>query len=108
MGLCYDSGHGNIGDGLKTLEELKDRLISIHLHDNDEKTDQHNLLFSGTVNWNKLAKIISKSSYEKCISMEINIRNTNISDESLFLSKAHKHGLKFSNMVSKHRYLLIK
>jgi sugar phosphate isomerase/epimerase len=35
IGLCYDSGHGNMNpDGLQMLERLKDRLISVHLHDN--------------------------------------------------------------------------
>ena len=99
LGLCYDSGHGNIGDGLKMLEKLKDRLISIHLHDNDGKKDQHKLLFSGTVDWNKLAKILTKSSYEKCISMEVNMKNSNISNEASFLSKTHSTGLKFSKLL---------
>ena len=36
IGLCYDSGHGNKdGVGLARLASMKDRLISIHLHDND-------------------------------------------------------------------------
>ena len=99
LGLCYDSGHGNIGNGLKNFEKLKDRLISIHLHDNDGKTDQHKLLFSGTIDWNKLAKILAKSSYKKCISMEIRTINSNISNEAIFLSKAYATGLKFSKLI---------
>lgn len=99
LGLCYDSGHGNIGNGIKTLEELKDRLISIHLHDNNGKSDQHKLLFSGTLDWDKLARIIAKSSYKKCISMEVSMKNSNIPDETMFLSRAYENGLRFSKMV---------
>ncbi|MCG2717971.1 MAG: sugar phosphate isomerase/epimerase [Nanoarchaeota archaeon] len=99
LGLCYDSGHGNMRDGLKTLEKLKDRLVCIHLHDNDGKTDQHKLLFSGTIDWNKLAKILVKSSYKKCISLEVSMENANILDETIFLSKAYATGLKFSKLV---------
>ena len=99
LGLCYDSGHGNLGGGLKNLEKLKNRLIATHLHDNDGKTDQHKLLFSGTVAWDKLAKILVKSSYKECTSLEVNMRNSDISDESIFLSKAYKDGLQFSKMV---------
>lgn len=50
LGLCCDSGHGNMADdGLDGLERLKERLISVHPNDNDGATDQHNPLFSGTV-----------------------------------------------------------
>ena len=101
LGLCYDSGHGNIGDGLIILDELKDRLISIHLHDNDGKTDQHKPIFSGTIDWVKLAELLSKSSYTNCINMEVNMRNSTISDETSFLSMAHQTGLRFSEMREK-------
>ena len=99
IGLCYDSGHGNIGNGLNTLEELKDRLISIHLHDNNGKADQHKLLFSGTIDWDHLAKTLASSSYKKCISMEVRRKKLNVLYESIFLSMAYNDGLKFSKMV---------
>ena len=101
LGLCYDSGHGNIGDGLKMLEKLKDRLISIHLHDNDGKTDQHKLPFSGTVEWDKLAEILDRSSYTKCISMEVSMKNSNISNEAVFLSNAYATGVKLSKKLDR-------
>lgn len=99
LGLCYDSGHGNIGNGINVIKELKNRLISIHLHDNDGKTDQHKLLFSGTIDWDELAKILIISSYKKMVSMEVNMKNSNISDEIIFLSKAYETGLKFSKLI---------
>ncbi len=99
IGICYDSGHGNIHNGLKFLEKFKNRLISIHLNDNDSKTDQHKLLFSGTINWDSLAKILANSSYKRCLNMEVIMKNSNITDESIFLSKAYETGLQFSKIV---------
>jgi len=52
IGVCYDSGHGEVvGGGLDFLARVKDRLISLHLHDNDGSGDQHKLLFSANVDW---------------------------------------------------------
>jgi sugar phosphate isomerase/epimerase len=104
VGLCYDSGHGNLsGDGLAHLERLKHRLISIHLHDNDGTKDQHNLLFSGTVDWARLARIIAESSYTKCVSMEVTMHDSGIEDERVFLEKAFETGTDFARMVDEHR-----
>ena len=99
LGLCYDSGHGNISNGINILRELKHRLISIHLHDNDGEADQHKLLFSGTVDWNELAKILVESSYKKCLNLETSMRHYKLSDETEFLSKAYETGIEFSKLV---------
>ncbi len=104
VGLCYDSGHGNVnGTGLLCLDALKDRLISVHFHDNDGSGDQHNLLFSGTIDWERLAQIISESSYAKCISMEVVMCNSGIEDEADFLKRAFQTGTQCSNMIEAYR-----
>ena len=100
VGLCYDSGHGNIdGPGLNGLEALKNRLISVHLHDNDGTSDQHNPLFSGTVDWPRLARVIADSAYTKCVSMEVTMHNSGIEDEMVFLKHAFETGTQFSGMI---------
>jgi sugar phosphate isomerase/epimerase len=105
LGLCYDAGHGNIGmgQGLVHLDQVKHRLISVHLHDNDGSSDQHNLLFSGTVDWERLARVIAASSYSKCVSMEVSMFNSGIKDERHFLERAFRTGETFSHMVAKYR-----
>ena len=100
LGLCYDAGHGNLDPkGLRSLESLKDRLISIHLHDNDGNTDQHKLLFTGTVDWPRLARILALSSYKKCVSMEVLMQNSGIEEERAFLEKAYETGTTFAGMI---------
>ncbi|MHC4563830.1 MAG: sugar phosphate isomerase/epimerase family protein [Planctomycetota bacterium] len=99
VGLCYDAGHGNLGYmDLDSLDTLKDRLISIHLHDNDGEGDHHRLLFTGTVDWDRLAGIIAASSYDKCISMEV--ARSKSDDEMEFLKQAYDTGTRFTNMVA--------
>ena len=101
LGLCYDSGHGNMnGRGLQRLDEIKDRLIAIHLHDNNGQEDQHKLVFSGTTDWPRLARVIAASSYRKWMNLEVLIGNTGIKDEKEFLAAVFETGTKFAGMVS--------
>ena len=96
----FDSGHGNIGGmGLEHLDSVKERLISLHLHDNNGFDDQHNPIFSGTINWGKLARIVSGSKYNKFLTFEIDMKFTGIQDEKLFLKQAHSDGLKLLKMI---------
>jgi len=101
LGLCYDCGHGNIGEsrGLDHLDAVKDRLISVHLHDNDGTGDMHQILFMGTVDWERLAGIMAKSGYKKCVSMEVTMGRSGIPDEDDFLAKAFETGTKFSETI---------
>jgi sugar phosphate isomerase/epimerase len=89
-GLCYDSGHGNLFPrGLDRLAKLADRLISVHLHDNQGTGDDHNIPFSGTIDWDRLMSIIGSSAYGKWVSQEVSIRNTGIAEEPEFLARAY-------------------
>jgi sugar phosphate isomerase/epimerase len=107
VGLCYDCGHGNmIADGLERLGALKDRLISVHLHDNDGIDDQHMIPFTGTVDWSRLARIMATSAYTKPVSMEVSTRNAGIDDEEVFLKKTFDAGVRLTEMVDKERAAL--
>lgn len=100
LGLCYDSGHGNIGgDGLARLEEISQRLISVHLHDNDGRTDQHKPIFSGTVDWPRLAGIIARSPYDAFLTFETDMHFSGVEDDAQFLGQAYTDGLTLLEMV---------
>jgi sugar phosphate isomerase/epimerase len=106
LGLCYDCGHGNlVPDGLDWLERLQDRLIAIHLHDNDGSADQHNLPFwpGGTVDWDRLTKILATSGYTKWVSMESNMKRSNMTDEPAWLAQGFEAGTKLAAMIERHR-----
>lgn len=103
LGLCYDAGHGNFcGSGLEHLSKLKDRLISIHLHDNDGSGDQHMLPFSGTVDWQQLTGIIAQSAYTDPVSMEVGIGTSVTSEEDVFLKQAFEAGVRLTRMIAEH------
>jgi len=125
VGHCYDSGHGNLDEawGLRTaaseppgvrlgagyhpgdegglggLEQLRDRLICIHLHDNDGASDSHMPLFSGTVDWARLARILAASSYTGPVSLETVMAESGCHDEAAFLAHAFDTGTRFAEMI---------
>ena len=125
VGLCYDTGHGNLGPehriqprtaappeiwlgagyyvgdggGLAGLESWKDRLISVHLHDNDGRQDLHTPLFSGTVDWPRLAHIMATSAYAGPASMETVMVDSGFTDEAAFLAHVFDTGSRFARMV---------
>jgi sugar phosphate isomerase/epimerase len=100
LGLCYDSGHGNLtGKGLDQLEGMKRCLIAVHLHDNNGRRDHHRVPFTGTVDWPRLAQLIATSSYRAGVSMESNTRHTRTRDEQTFLRQAYDAGIRLTHMI---------
>ncbi len=99
-GVCYDAGHGNLFPcGLERLERVADRLLALHLHDNQGDGDDHNIPYSGTVDWSRLMAIIAKSSYAKWVSEEVSMRKAGIDDEPTFLARAHETAVKLQGLL---------
>jgi sugar phosphate isomerase/epimerase len=89
LGFCYDTGHGNMVAGwLDHLEALKDRLIALHVHDNDGIGDEHKLPFAGNVDWQRFMRIVKESEYDKPLNLESNIARHPELSEAAFLSQA--------------------
>ena len=100
VGICYDPGHGNIvGDGLDFLDAVKDRLLVLHLNDNDGTGDQHKLLFAATIDWERAARIIAASSYTKPLGLELSIHQSEFKDTAAFLKEAMVTSTRFADMV---------
>ncbi|MFT4112915.1 sugar phosphate isomerase/epimerase family protein [Silvibacterium sp.] len=54
IGVCLDTGHAHLGEGLaSTLETLKPRIRSAHIHDNHGQRDEHLWPGDGTLNWDE-------------------------------------------------------
>ena len=59
--ICFDIGHKNcLTPEFDLLNEYGEYVSVIHIHDNNTKADQHDILGKGTVNISSLAKDLSK------------------------------------------------
>ena len=72
LGFCYDSGHQNCYTPSEDLlTRFSDRLMVLHLHDNDGSGDQHLLPFDGTIDWPATMKAIARAGYSGEIGLEL-------------------------------------
>ena len=57
--LCFDSGHAQIdGGAVPAMETMGALAITSHLHDNHGDKDEHLLPYAGTIEWEKLLKVM--------------------------------------------------
>lgn len=78
--FCFDSGHQNCHLHSKDIDLLSmygDKLISLHLHDNDGVHDQHILPFEGNINWETTMKKITSCGYMGATALEVTKNTSN-------------------------------
>jgi|AntRauTorcE11897_2_1112592.scaffolds.fasta_scaffold00016_82 sugar phosphate isomerase/epimerase len=77
LGFCFDSGHENfLTPKADFLNKHGNKLHALHLHDNDGYTDQHKTPFSGTINWDNIAKGLA-SANEVNLDSEVKLKRPN-------------------------------
>lgn len=75
LGFCYDSGHHYLyTPEIDLLNLYGDKLMALHLHDNNGKEDLHALPFTGKIDWLTLNKKLNAIDYNGTVALEI--RNT--------------------------------
>jgi len=71
IGFCLDIGHANINGKIeKYILELFDKIINIHVHDNDGFFDSHQIVGKGKVDWYKIIEILKRKEYKNYMTME--------------------------------------
>src|SRR4029077_32149 len=51
--LCFDIGHANLESSVAaSLEAMRDRIVTTHIHDNHGERDEHLLPYTGDIDWN--------------------------------------------------------
>lgn len=100
--FCYDSGHNNVFDPERDyLKEYGDRLIALHLHDNDGKADLHTLNQYGTIDWQDIATRLAKCpSVPLDYELLLHKHNAKLT-EDLTLEMCYKNACKLENMIQK-------
>lgn len=60
LGMCYDCGHANCYQkgAAKTLEVMRDGIVTCHLHDNYGEHDDHNPPGEGNINWQEMNALL--------------------------------------------------
>ncbi len=72
VGFCYDSGHENaFAPEEDFLSRHGNRLLAMHLHDNDGKQDLHAFPGDGTIDWTKKkAQLAQTALWHRMITLE--------------------------------------
>ncbi|MBV9302616.1 MAG: sugar phosphate isomerase/epimerase [Acidobacteriaceae bacterium] len=56
---CFDVGHAHMARGIEAeFEEMKERIRSTHIHDNDGEEDQHLFPEEGTIDWRNTMRLL--------------------------------------------------
>ncbi len=72
VGVCVDTGHANLTDEESAfIERCSDRIITIHLHDNDGTLDSHLAPGFGTVDWDAVGAALAASPYDGPLMFEV-------------------------------------
>lgn len=88
--FCFDSGHANaFTHNIEDFpwESYQDRMICLHLHDNNGLRDQHLVPMTGTINWVNLIKNLKASGYAGPLTSEAIVKKDSpISEEDFVKS----------------------
>lgn len=71
-GICLDFGHAFLlGDVVDAVEHMSGHLITTHVHDNDQRDDQHLAPFDGKIAWAPALMAIQKVGYDGTLLFEL-------------------------------------
>lgn len=71
VGLCFDVGHANIGEGVQAYAQaLFPWIRNIHVHDNGGKRDSHLEVGAGSVDWRLFLGYIKRRGYQHYLTVE--------------------------------------
>lgn len=120
MLFCYDAGHNHLYDpDFDYLTQFKDKLICLHLHSNcgenitNEQMDElndiehikdlHTLNKYGNINWNEIAKKLSKIPREISLDYEILMIAHKNESENEVLSETYKQACELEKMIEQYK-----
>lgn len=87
LGFCFDSGHWNLlMRDVDLLALYGDKLMALHLNDNDGKEDLHTLPYAGNIDWDDIKAKLKAADYRGNIALEVgNAALEHITDAEKFL-----------------------
>jgi len=77
--FCFDLGHAHIGEGVAaSFELMRDRIVTVHVHDNQGETDDHLLPFDGTIDWDAALTALSGTPEPPALVLELKERSPGV------------------------------
>ncbi len=71
IGMVLDTGHAHLNGQLEPfLTKLSDKIVHIHAHDNDGKSDRHLGIGHGTIKWDRFAALVRRTSFNGVVMVE--------------------------------------
>ena len=72
FGCCWDVGHGNCHgvDQYKSIMEMGDGLMAVHIHDNVHGFDSHEAPFTGNTNYDAIINGLIDIGFKGCFTLE--------------------------------------
>ena len=72
VGICFDIGHANMhGDPVATFRRIGDRVVALHISDNSGVADNHDLPYTGTIDWPAFMRAMEESGFEGAFMYEV-------------------------------------
>lgn len=72
VGLCFDSGHFHCFSKDKfDITKYRNRVLAVHLHDNNGNGDMHLIPGDGTLNWEQVMTNLARCNYNGPITVEL-------------------------------------
>ena len=103
--FCYDSGHNNFIDSyFDYLGKYGEKLVCLHLHDNDGTDDQHTLNKYGNIDWEEVAKKLAKCN-EVNLDYELLMNVKGKTTEKEALEECYKQACELEKMILKYKDL---
>jgi sugar phosphate isomerase/epimerase len=89
IGICLDTGHANITVGVSAaIESFRNRIVSVHCHDNQGAKDEHLWPGEGTVDWPSTVELLKKQENPPATVLEINFNLYNPTDAQQKIEQA--------------------
>ena len=78
LGVVIDTGHLNLSGEFfeSAVNNLGDKLIQVHVNDNNGAEQQNDIPFSGTFDFEKMASVLNRCGYQGFLSIELGWNHT--------------------------------
>jgi len=88
VNMCLDVGHANLVEGAEAyIEEFSKKIISLHVHDNKGKRDEHAQIGKGSIKWKSLFEKMKQKNFNGVIIFEI--FDDNLAESKKILEKLY-------------------